>query len=868
MNRKLILFLFGSLFSVLLSAQTLSQPEVLRFTEECDDLVAYLQFTLNAIGDNDLSPKEKDIIISDSYAKLFRDAKVQIEDDLVPDREAVTNKDVQAYLKDVDFFFEKVLFEYKILAVELLHNEKEEPYFKIRTLRSLSANTIDNDSIHNEQVRYIEVAIDANLRELKIVSIYTTKLNEFEENIKWWNALSVVWKEILAKETLLCGAIPFSNILEIQLDYAIVSPLEDSLAYKDIEHGFCDSLGMNFIQNQQDTLWFANKPHSIITKKKVEKALLRVLNIKELDLSKRLDITDLEPLAKLSSLSSLNLSYTLVNDLYPIRNLINLNYLNISNTQVRDLDALVYSMALRSLNLSFTKVYSLDPISNLSRLNVLYFSNTHVDDIDALGQLALLNDIKMENTMVSDLSPLAQLAHIHFLDLDNSPISSIEALSDLQELKTITCNNTMIAQLDALSNLESLQIIRCENTEITSLDVLNDSPKLSKIYCGRTLQKWFESLDEAWLLVFREIMDTIEEPPTKEQLHQMANIAEIDISHNPEIQSLEALVPIKNLKVLNAAHTQISSLEPLYNLQELQRLALNNTPVVSIAPLENISTLKELNISSTNVAHIDALYQSHSLRNLYMENTNIRDISPLLSLGSMKKLYADGALFDSLQIIDFILKNPNCLVVYQSDKIMEWWDALPQEWKNLFVEMESWNAKPCKEQLHQLVKRRELYIENQRGLGSLEPLSVFSLLRELKITGSQVDDIQALGSLYYLEYFDISQNPIADLSPLASLANLETIILANTAVKEAAWLLSLTKVKHLDINGTPIKSLKPLNDLYLLETLIAYNTRITNLKPLDGLISLKSLKIYNTKISARKAEQFKLAHPSCVVDYF
>jgi hypothetical protein len=119
-KRLSLFFVFVVIVQQLTYAQKLSQNEVKNFTEECNDLVAYLQFTLNAVGDNDLSPKEKDIIISDSYSKLFRDAHVQIEDDLVPDREAITNKDVQAYLKDVDFFFEKVIFSFKEVLREIL----------------------------------------------------------------------------------------------------------------------------------------------------------------------------------------------------------------------------------------------------------------------------------------------------------------------------------------------------------------------------------------------------------------------------------------------------------------------------------------------------------------------------------------------------------------------------------------------------------------------------------------------------------------------------------------------------------------------------------------------------------------------------
>jgi len=269
----ILLFVFNSS----LFAQKLNPQEVESFTEECDDLVAYFQFTLNSIGDNDLSPKEKDIIISESFTKLFRDGKVQIEDDLVPDREAVTNKDVQAYLKDVDFFFNQVVFSYKVLSVNLLQDEDGKAYFKIHTLRTLSGKTIQNDSIYNEQARYIEVAINPNLRELKIVSVYTTKIDETIENIRWWNELPISWKEILGEKEIVFNTTKFSQVLNIQKDFVLIEPNTDTL-FKRLELASSDSLQADFQTQSIDTIYFSTDSLGIFYREQVENAVNRILS--------------------------------------------------------------------------------------------------------------------------------------------------------------------------------------------------------------------------------------------------------------------------------------------------------------------------------------------------------------------------------------------------------------------------------------------------------------------------------------------------------------------------------------------------------------------------------------------------------------
>jgi CO dehydrogenase/acetyl-CoA synthase beta subunit len=64
--------------------------------------------TLNAIGSENTPVFEKQIMINNSFNKVFQDDKVQVEDDLDENREIYMYKDVQAYLQDIDFFFKNV----------------------------------------------------------------------------------------------------------------------------------------------------------------------------------------------------------------------------------------------------------------------------------------------------------------------------------------------------------------------------------------------------------------------------------------------------------------------------------------------------------------------------------------------------------------------------------------------------------------------------------------------------------------------------------------------------------------------------------------------------------------------------------------
>jgi hypothetical protein len=85
--------------------------------EEARQLVSFYYFSLNVLGDPGAAVSEKETIIQQSYQKIFKSPEVQIEDDLDTARQVVLYKDVQAYLKDVEFFFKAIRFDYEIDSI-------------------------------------------------------------------------------------------------------------------------------------------------------------------------------------------------------------------------------------------------------------------------------------------------------------------------------------------------------------------------------------------------------------------------------------------------------------------------------------------------------------------------------------------------------------------------------------------------------------------------------------------------------------------------------------------------------------------------------------------------------------------------------
>ena len=154
---------------------SLSSEDLDQYTQQVSNMVSFIEYTFNTLGNSETPTKEKDIIINESYTKIFRDEKVQIEDDLDNTRKVVTNKDIQAYLKDIDFFFRQVTFDFDIKDINFLVSEEKKIYFKVYLYRHLHGITIANDTVQDIQERFIEINLNESERDLKIVSIYTTE---------------------------------------------------------------------------------------------------------------------------------------------------------------------------------------------------------------------------------------------------------------------------------------------------------------------------------------------------------------------------------------------------------------------------------------------------------------------------------------------------------------------------------------------------------------------------------------------------------------------------------------------------------------------------------------------------------------------
>lgn len=773
--------------------------------EKVRDLIAFLQLLLNTLGSGSTSARDKDIVITESYAKIFRDSKVQIEDDLAETRSTITNKDVVAYLKDVDFFFGDVSFELTIDDIKQGVSANGQVFYRVSLRRTLTGTTITGKKITNTMPRYVEVNYDPDAADLKIVSIYTNEFDEKEALTNWWKGLSYEWQSIFRRKLNLRDSVDLDDI-------------KDMTSLQEL-----DLSGNEYIQTIEP--------------------LGQLISLKLLNLSGT-NVEDITPIRNLNELVELDISRTKVFDLTPLRYATRLTRLNINNTEVRSLAFLEKMTALQILELQGTHAFDFEPLTYLTSLVSVDLKKTVITSVAPLQKLPTLAEINIAQTNIKDLSPLQGLKNLASLNIDSTLIRDIGPLRSTDALEVLSANYTFISDLAPLANLKKLQRVYCDNTPIKkpAADAfMSAHPGVLIIFDSKDLREWWSALPERWQRILTTTAG-ISANPGKEELARLPNLDSINFRND----------------------RSITTLEPLRKLVKLRTIVANNTGITDLSPLQDHRDIRILDISDTEVKDLSPLAKAAKLQILRADRSSIQSVEPLFGLKQLKELYAERTVLHDITAREFLEKNPECLVVYKTVHLERWWSNLDPEWKEVFKS--TLGSDTTRVSLHRLVEQEKLHLRDAR-VNDLSVLGEFLRLRELHFSGTGITTIPELEALRSLKSLHATSSPLQRIGAIALLKDLEDLDISNTPIADLRGLENLEALRSLNCSGTQIKKLDALRPLVDLQVLDCSNTRVSKLDPVVYL-SLRSLKAYNTKITSREVDKFKGENPDCNVVYY
>ncbi len=824
-------------------------------------MVDYLESNLNTLGDPKVPSPDKDILITESFQKLFRDASVQVEDDLASSRSTITYKDAPAYLLDVDFFFRSVRFEYTIQEIESQTAQSGEESWLVRSIRNLKGIDFSGENVQNDQERFIE--INRTPDGLKIVSIYSTKLNRNEANRLWWANLTPAWKSLLAGDAELISGLPLQSVSAYH-DAMLASARDTFLLPGYPNSGYkLDSGNVFFFGDTVSVAGYTTLPVEV---EAIDAFLEGLLAMRELNLENRI-LPDLNSLSPLKMLRVLNLAGTSVADLSPLRSMNQLEELNISGTKASDLSPLRYAKNLRRLEADQSGVTGELPA--WPDLEYLTLSGCPLDSFWSPGEKPALEYLDVSESSLSSLDRFAPLPRLEHIDLSRTGIRNLDPLASSTSLRVFNASDTRVSNLHALRNMAQLERVHVDGTAIGSLEALSAKPNLQRIYCDGTgitdslarvfhrnnpgvlivhetayLQQWWNKLPATWQASFSK---------------------EVSFQGNPDKETLHAISALRSLNLSD--NTDLSSLEPLRELPELEFLDLSGTALSDYDLLRKLHSLRELKLNNTAVSDLEMLSELSNLHTLYLENTEVAHLKPLQSCTRLERIFADNSAVGDSALFAFETRKPETLVVVRSKEHGQWWASLPEGWKELLATATGFTGIPEPESLARIRHIQELSIP-PGDFESLEPLAFLTRLKTLRFAGNRISSLAPLQKISRLEVVDATGNPVLSLEGLQSHQQLRDLKADNTPIRDLEPIARSMMLERLSVAGSEIKSLQPLILNRRLVYLDCSNTRVRNLAPIEEMETLRDLIIFNTDMSTGKVEQFKKLHPSCNVRFY
>ncbi|WP_245947092.1 leucine-rich repeat domain-containing protein [Algoriphagus yeomjeoni] len=795
-------------------AQTIkgyTQDEIDDYSSKVEDQIRFLEYLLNTIGSSETQPRDKDVVIRESYLKIFRDGEVQVEDDLLLDRKVVTNKNVTAYLKDIEFFYKNVNFKFKIRDVKAHQKDNGEVYFLASLDRTITATGINNEKVSNTKPRFVEVNLDSKTQELKIASVYTTKVSRDEELAEWWSVLNPHWQ-----------------------------------AY------FRD----RFALSQYDSInvdW-----------------LYKFVEVDSLDISGTDSLLDLSPMEAMRNLKYVNLSNTQITELGPISNVTFLEYLDVSNTPTSDIQFIKYSDRLKHLDISKTQITDISELVNLKAIRSLRVEETPILSFAVLNEFDSLQNLYIARSGFNNAENIKDLSKLEELDLSGNYLINFSQLSELASLRNLNLSNTNIQDLTPLVGLKNIEVLDITGTEVSDISALNAKPELSKVLADDTklsviaadnfirnnpkvllihhvkdLESWWAGLSDAWKASMKKANPKI-------------------TSDNPSVEILTSTIGLEELDLSGAG---IQTLNPITRFAKLTKVDFSDNPVTEMISLSEVKTLKEIIGRNSQVKDISPLKSNEELVKIDLDGSPVTTIMDVVNLPNLTYLNVNGSEIFPEEVPEILIQKPSLTIIYRIEELSTWWNELDEVWKEIFRKQFSMPEEPSTEQLHALTEKSALTFERV-SVDDIHALIVFVNLRSLVIFDAPLGYIAPIVELKLLEKLKISQVPVIDFSPLRSLSNLKELDISNSGIEDLSPIEGLMNLKTLNISGTNLRTLKGLEGLINLEELDVASTNLRSLRPIEGLPNLKKLSCFNTRLNSRAVDRFKESNPDCEVRYY
>ncbi|CAL5993916.1 Conserved_hypothetical protein [Hexamita inflata] len=526
-------------------------------------------------------------------------------------------------------------------------------------------------------------------------------------------------------------------------------------------------------------------------------------------------------------------------------------HLTVTKSSLTNIDGLAKMTWLESLDVSDNLLLKCQPISSLKLLKKVVLPGNKIIDLKHVCGLPLLDwtQSKMEQNPAepsdfqrhSNADELVKEAKLNAETNQNVIYDSHMSRKYHTQVKNgalAIVNDEKLTSIyfSELIGVESLFVVQCVNISFQR----SPTKVLKKLIANCCNIRSLGGLQKMTQLT--ELTLSLNQLSSLEAITALVNLTLLDLSQN-NLEDISPIPKLKELKVLDLSQNLIASILPLRGLDRLEILTLVHSNLTDISSLSGLTQLSELDVSQNDITNINSVAQMVNLtylnfsfnkvislealenlknvQDLRMSHNFIHDFEPVTKLPHANKSWISTQLVPAQQ--DF-LNSLNCNEM-QLQQILKKADARKKKSDNKFALVKKYQD---------AVVNDRLKIENENQLFSLafadflkitnleatqcqticfeEHSKTITKLKLNKCTFSQNDKITDIYNMAQLIELDLGFNALENISELSALVNVKKLNLQNNAISRISALREL-QLTYLNLGNNKVIFLDPVKSM-------------------------------------------------------
>lgn len=144
--------------------------------------------------------------------------------------------------------------------------------------------------------------------------------------------------------------------------------------------------------------------------------------------------------------------------------------------ELYSLEGLQYASSLESLDISETYIEDIAPLSSLKNLKYLELDRNNIKDVKPLRDLVKLEHLKLYNNYIQDISPLENLVNLKYLDVHynvddqlKNGIIDISPVKNMPELELLDISANSVEDITPMKGLKKIKHLDMSNNRIKDI---------------------------------------------------------------------------------------------------------------------------------------------------------------------------------------------------------------------------------------------------------------------------------------------------------------------------------------------------------------------------------------------------------------